>query len=84
MYNAEHCILVRAYGNKPVLMHYFVNDDGDIMVYRQHSDQAIPYAREYLYETDRELLDALTVAHSAGDKQSLNNLWAGAKRFVEQ
>lgn len=75
-------VLVRAFGDEPCRLTVQGIRDGEVVVYRDSPDEAIPYPRVFIYEWDGDLFAELMQAFQRGQKENLTALWSRAKYFT--
>lgn len=71
-------VIVRAYGNEPVIMSLSVGEHGEALIGRPNGTEQIPYPKEYVYKADARLFAMLRSAFDENDTGALSELWAKA------
>lgn len=72
-------VIVRAFGDEPCKLVALPGEHGEVLVYRNTPEVAIPYPAGYVYEWDERLFEALVNAYEGNRFVELASLWRNAK-----
>ena len=75
-------VIVRAYGDEPVVLQAHSCRDGRVEVFREDESKSISLPQDYIFSYSLSVFDQLKEAYARGDSESLANLWQAAPHYA--